>query len=50
MTALYKRHDDLKMKPHIMVFDKEQKTAFVIHVSVPVDSNIRKEEHENIQK
>ena len=33
-----------------MVVDKEQKMALVIDVAVPVDSDIRKKEHEKIKK
>ena len=30
--------------------DKEQKRAVVIDVAIPVDANIRKKEHEKIEK
>lgn len=35
-------------QPDIMVSDKEQKTAVVIHVAMPAD--VRKKEHEKIEK
>ncbi|KAF7642433.1 hypothetical protein LDENG_00258010 [Lucifuga dentata] len=34
----------------MMVVDKQQKRAVVIDVAVPADSNIRKKEHQKIQK
>ncbi|KAF7645372.1 hypothetical protein LDENG_00205860, partial [Lucifuga dentata] len=34
----------------VVVVDKEQKRAIVTDVAVPADSNIRKKEHEKIQK
>lgn len=32
------------------MFDKQQKTAVVIHVDILTDSNIRKKEHEKLRK
>ncbi|KAF7649100.1 hypothetical protein LDENG_00146690 [Lucifuga dentata] len=40
----------LDNQPDMMVVDKEQKRAVVINVAVPADSNIRKKEHEKIEK
>ncbi|KAM6449746.1 uncharacterized protein PHA67_017094 [Liasis olivaceus] len=37
-------------RPIIMVVDKDQKTAVVIDVAVPSDSNIRKKEYEKLEK
>ncbi|KAF7642863.1 hypothetical protein LDENG_00249420 [Lucifuga dentata] len=34
----------------MVVFDKKQKRAVVIDVAVPADSNIRKKEHQKIEK
>ncbi|KAF7643739.1 hypothetical protein LDENG_00234400 [Lucifuga dentata] len=34
----------------MVVVDKEQKRAIVTDVAVPADSNIRKKEHEKIEK
>ncbi|KAF7656848.1 hypothetical protein LDENG_00035480 [Lucifuga dentata] len=34
----------------MVVVDKKQKMAVVIDVAVPADSNIRKKEHEKIEK
>ncbi|XP_068190807.1 uncharacterized protein [Antennarius striatus] len=40
----------LANKPDIVVMDKEQKRAVVIDVAIPADANIRKKEHEKIEK
>ncbi|KAF7665893.1 hypothetical protein LDENG_00129980 [Lucifuga dentata] len=40
----------LANQPDMVVVDKEQKRAIVIDVAVPADSNIRKKEHEKIEK
>ncbi|KAF7647953.1 hypothetical protein LDENG_00164190, partial [Lucifuga dentata] len=40
----------LANQPDMVVVDKEQKKAVVIDVAVPADSNIRKKEHEKIEK
>ncbi|KAF7666275.1 hypothetical protein LDENG_00113730, partial [Lucifuga dentata] len=40
----------LANQPDVVVVDKEQKRAVVIDVAVPADSNIRKKEHEKIEK
>ncbi|KAF7655094.1 hypothetical protein LDENG_00060930, partial [Lucifuga dentata] len=40
----------LANQPDMVVVDKEQKRAVVIDVAVPADSNIRKKEHQKIQK
>ncbi|KAF7664173.1 hypothetical protein LDENG_00185720 [Lucifuga dentata] len=40
----------LANQPDTVVVDKEQKRAIVIDVAVPADSNIRKKEHEKIEK
>ena len=37
-------------RPDIVIVDKEKKTATVIDVAVPSDCNIRKKEHEKIDK
>uniref|UniRef100_A0A669EZW7 Reverse transcriptase domain-containing protein n=1 Tax=Oreochromis niloticus TaxID=8128 RepID=A0A669EZW7_ORENI len=37
-------------QPDIVVVDKQKKTAVVIDVAVPNDSNIRKKEHEKLEK
>ncbi|XP_077138906.1 uncharacterized protein LOC143804564 [Ranitomeya variabilis] len=37
-------------QPDIMIVDKDQKTAMIIDVSVPSDSNIRKKEYEKQEK
>ncbi|CAI5667744.1 unnamed protein product [Oreochromis niloticus] len=37
-------------QPDIVVVDKQEKTAVVIDVAVPNDSNIRKKEHEKLEK
>ncbi|GAA6104550.1 uncharacterized protein LOC106513546 [Tachysurus ichikawai] len=40
----------LANQPDIVVVDKEQKTAVVIDMAIPADSNIMKKEHEKIEK
>ncbi|KAF7663723.1 hypothetical protein LDENG_00203700, partial [Lucifuga dentata] len=40
----------LANQPDMVVVDKEQKRAVVIDMAVPADSNIRKKEHQKIQK
>ena len=37
-------------QPDIVVVDKEQKTVTVVDVAIPSDSNIRKKEHEKLEK
>ncbi|KAL3988692.1 Arf-GAP with Rho-GAP domain, ANK repeat and PH domain-containing protein 1 [Sarotherodon galilaeus] len=37
-------------QPDIVVVDKQKKTAVVIDVAIPNDSNIRKKEHEKLEK
>ncbi len=37
-------------QPDIVVVDKQQKKAAVINVAIPSDSNIRKKEHEKLEK
>ena len=40
----------LANQPDIVVVDKEQKKAVVIDVAIPADANIRKKEHEKVEK
>ncbi|KAF7650224.1 hypothetical protein LDENG_00129190, partial [Lucifuga dentata] len=40
----------LANQPDMVVVDKQQKRAVVIDVAVPADSNIRKKEHQKIQR
>ena len=40
----------LASQPDIMVVDKDQKTAVMIDVALPSDSNIRKKECEKLEK
>ena len=40
----------LANQPDVVVVDKDQKTAVVIDVAVPSDSNIRKKEYEKLEK
>ncbi|KAF7642936.1 hypothetical protein LDENG_00248050 [Lucifuga dentata] len=40
----------LANQPDMVVVDKEQKRAVVIDVTVPADSNIRKKEHQKMEK
>ncbi|KAF7642179.1 hypothetical protein LDENG_00262910 [Lucifuga dentata] len=40
----------LDNQPDMVVVDKEQKRTVVIDMAVPADSNIRKKEHEKIEK
>ena len=40
----------LANKADIVVVDKEQKRTVVIDVGIPADANIRKKEHEKIEK
>lgn len=40
----------LANKLYIVVVEKEQNTAFMIDVAIPVGSNIRKKECERIEK
>ncbi len=37
-------------QPDIVLIDKQQKKAVVIDVAIPSDSNIRKKEHEKLEK
>ena len=37
-------------QPDIVVVDKEQKTVTVVDVAIPSDSNIRKKEHQKLEK
>lgn len=36
-------------QPNIVVVDKQQKTAVVVDVAIPSDSNIKKKEHEKLE-
>ena len=40
----------LANQPDIVVVDREQKRVVVIDVAIPADANIRKKEHEKIEK
>ncbi|TKS67246.1 Multidrug resistance protein 1 [Collichthys lucidus] len=40
----------LANQPDIVVLDKEQKRVVVIDVAIPADANIRKKEHEKLEK
>ena len=40
----------LANQPDIVVVDKEQKRVVVIDVAIPADANIRKKEHEKVEK
>ncbi|KAF7643082.1 hypothetical protein LDENG_00244990 [Lucifuga dentata] len=40
----------LANQPDMMVVNKEQKRAVVINVAIPSDGNIRKKEHEKLEK
>ena len=40
----------LANQPDIVVVDKERKRAVVIDVAIPADANIRKKEHEKVEK
>ncbi|TWW73505.1 Kin of IRRE-like protein 1 [Takifugu flavidus] len=44
--AYMERHN----QPDVVVVDKHQKTVVVIDVAIPSDSNIRKKEHEKLEK
>ncbi|TWW80141.1 hypothetical protein D4764_10G0011710 [Takifugu flavidus] len=37
-------------QPDVVVIDKHQKTVVLIDVAIPSDSNIRKKEHEKLEK
>ena len=37
-------------RPDIVVVDKSEKTAVVLDVAIPSDNNIRKKEHEKLEK
>ncbi|KAL4006508.1 quercetin 2,3-dioxygenase [Sarotherodon galilaeus] len=37
-------------QPDTVVLDKQRKTAIVVDVAIPSDSNIRKKEHEKLKK
>ncbi len=37
-------------QPNIVIVDKQQKKAVVINVVIPSDSNIKKKEHEKLEK
>lgn len=37
-------------QPDIVLIDKQQKKAAVIDVAIPTDSNIKKKEHEKLEK